>query len=63
MIQLAQKYELTLEDLTNKLGMKEMEIGHKERVFAAEAAMEERRAADARAKGEEPRGSGGFISA
>ena len=39
-----------------------MDIGHKERVLKAEAAMEDAVAEDARAHGEVPSGSGGFVS-
>lgn len=63
MIQLAQKYDIDIEKLRAILDVKEMELGHKERQMMMEAELEERRAAQARSRGEQPRGSGGFISA
>lgn len=62
LIQLAQKFDMKIEELRTRLGIEEMRIGHKERVVAAEAAMEDMLAAEARQRGEAPRGSGGFIS-
>jgi hypothetical protein len=62
LIQLAQQFDIKIEDLRTRLGIEEMKIGHKERVVAAEAAMEERLAERARSRGEKPQGSGGYVS-
>ena len=61
-LQTAQHYDIKIEELKTRLGLKGMDIGHKERVLKAEAAMEDAVAEDARAHGEEPGGSGGFVS-
>lgn len=63
LLKLAQNYDLSIERLRTMLGMKEMEIDHKERVVAVEAAMEERLAKEARRAGKEAKGSGGYVSA
>jgi hypothetical protein len=62
MMKLAQQYQLSVQQLQTLLGIKQMEIQHKERVFTAEAALEERRTREARAHGEKPAGSGGYIN-
>ena len=62
LIQLAQKYEIEVEKLATMLGMEEMRQATKERTIAVEAALEERRAREARSRGEKPAGSGGYIS-
>ena len=59
---LAQKFDIKIEELRTMLAAEEMKIGHKERVVAAEAAMEDRLARQARSRGESPRGSGGYVS-
>jgi hypothetical protein len=61
-LQTAQHYDIKIEELKTRLGLKGMDIGHKERVLKAEAAMEDAVAEDARAHGEVPSGSGGFVS-
>mgnify|MGYP006137048469 FL=1 len=58
LVQMAQQFDIKVEDLRTRLGIEEMKIGHKERVVAAEAAMEE----ELRRQGGEPKGSGGYIS-
>jgi hypothetical protein len=63
MIQLAQQYDIKIEELQTRLGLKGMDIAHKEKSMVAEAAMEDAAAEEARARGEEPKGSGGFVSA
>lgn len=63
LLKLADQKELTLEKLRTMLGMKEIDTDHKERVFAAEAALEEERERKAAARGEKPTGSGGYLSA
>jgi len=62
LLQTAQHYDIKIEELKTRLGLKGMDIGHKERVLKAEAAMEDAVADEARARGEEPQGSGGFVS-
>jgi hypothetical protein len=62
LLQTAQHYDIKIEELKTRLGLKGMDIGHKERVLKAEAAMEDAVAEEARAHGEEPSGSGGFVS-
>jgi len=62
LLQTAQHYDIKIEELKTRLGLKGMDIGHKERVLKAEAAMEDAVAEDARAHGEVPSGSGGFVS-
>lgn len=63
LIQLAQTYDIKIEELQTRLGLKGMDIAHKEKTLVAEAAMEDAAAEEARARGEEPKGSGGFVSA
>jgi hypothetical protein len=63
LLRLAQHYDIKIEELRTRLDIKEMDIGHKERVLVAEAAMEDAAAKEARAAGKDPSGSGGFISA
>lgn len=62
LIQLAQHYDIKIEELKTKLGIKEMDLGHKETVLMAEAAMEDKMAERAAQAGEQPSGSGGFVS-
>lgn len=62
LMQLAQQYDLQIEQLRTMLAREDMKIAHKERVVAAEAAMEDEISAEARARGEQPKGSGGFVS-
>lgn len=69
--QLNQKTEILKLIQKDGVDMKQIEamlqntkLGHdsKERIFAAEAALEQRNADEARAAGEQPKGSGGYIS-
>lgn len=53
LIKLAQTKEITLEELRTKLGIKDMELQSKERVKAIEVAVEDKRAAEARADGQQ----------
>jgi len=62
-LKLVQKDGVDLKQIDAMLQGKALDLNSKERMFAAEAAMEARNAAEARARGEEPTGSGGFISA
>jgi hypothetical protein len=62
LLQTAQHYDIKIEELKTRLGIKSMDIGHKERVIKAEAAMEDAVADEARAHGEAPKGSGGYVS-
>lgn len=62
LIQLAQQYDIQVEELKTRLNIKAMDIDHKSKVLVAEAAMEEELAKEARAAGEKPSGSGGFVS-
>jgi hypothetical protein len=62
MMKVAQHYQLGLDKLQAMLATKEMDIGSKERTFAAEVAVEEKRQQTAAATGQEPKGSGGYIS-
>lgn len=62
LIQLAQQYDIKVEDLKTRLNIKAMDIDHKAKVLVAEAAMEEELAREAREAGVEPSGSGGFVS-
>ncbi|WP_395451185.1 hypothetical protein ACHMW7_16165 [Aminobacter sp. UC22_36] len=63
LIKLAQTSNISLDQLEAKLTMHKETLNSKERVFAAEAALETASAAEARARGEEPQGSGGYLSA
>lgn len=59
MIELSQKGELSLEELRTMLAAKKLDNESKERMMVAEAAIDRANAAEARAAGEEPGGSGG----
>lgn len=63
LIKLAQTGNMSLDQLEAKLQMNRENNASKERLFTAEAAMESVNARLARARGEEPQGSGGYISA
>ncbi|WP_337846810.1 hypothetical protein [Sphingomonas sp.] len=63
LIGLASKGEIELEKLRAMLGMKKLETDSAERKLAAEIGVEQQMAAEARARGEEPTGSGGAVSA
>lgn len=62
-LKLIQKDGVDLKRIEAMLGIKKVETDSKERLFAAEAALETRNAQEARARGEQPDGSGGYISA
>lgn len=63
MLELATQGDMTLAELRAHLEGKKMEIDSKERTMVAEAALERENAAEARARGEKPSGSGGYFSA
>ena len=63
LLQLAQKYEIEIEKLATMLGIEEMKTRSKEITFLAEVEAEELLAERAERRGQEPRGSGGSISA
>ncbi|GAA4108804.1 hypothetical protein ACFFTN_01405 [Aminobacter aganoensis] len=63
LIKLAQQGNITLDQIDARMQMHRQTIDSKERVFTAEAAVEAVNAKSARARGEEPKGSGGYISA
>lgn len=58
----AAQMNLTVKELETKLGVTEMTLASKERIFAGEVGIEQRNAEEARARGEEPDGSGGYVS-
>lgn len=60
--QIEAMFRTAMVDTQAKVGMKQIEVGSKERALAAEIAVEERNARAARAMGENPTGSGGAIS-
>jgi hypothetical protein len=62
LISLAEHSNLTLEDLRNRLNLKAIEQEGKERMMAAEIGAERSMAEAARANGETPKGSGGYVS-
>ena len=59
----AAKLNMSVQELEAMLAGKEIDVASKERIFASEVAIEQRNAAEARARGETPRGSGGYVSA
>ena len=63
MMELASNHNLTLEQLKTRLAEKQIDQDGQDRRLAAEVGVEERMAAAARARGEEPQGSGGSFSA
>jgi hypothetical protein len=63
MMVMAEKYNLTVEQLQARLQETHIKTDSDERKFAAEAAIEQDNAERARSEGEEPTGSGGYISA
>lgn len=63
LIRLAETTKISLEDLKTKLAIKSIETASKERIFASEVGVETQNAREARARGEAPEGSGGYISA
>lgn len=62
-LKLIQKDGVDMARVEALMQSKAIDIDHKERLFTAEAAIEARNAQDARAHGEQPQGSGGYISA
>lgn len=63
LVDLASKEQLTMAELETQLGMVDRKTASDERKMAAEIGAERAVAAEARARGEEPTGSGGYISA
>lgn len=63
MIELAQKGEITIEELKALVTTKRMEIDSKERSLVTEAAIDSKNAREARERGDEPGGSGGNFNA
>lgn len=63
LIRLASQEKMTVGELETRLAIKKVETDSKERIFAGELGFEAQNAADARARGEEPEGSGGYVSA
>ena len=63
MNQTAAKLNMSVQELEAMLAGKEMEVSSKERIFASEVGVEQQNAQEARARGEVPRGSGGYVSA
>lgn len=61
-MKLADKFNITVEQLKTKLALKQMDEAHKERMLVAEAAMEEELTKQAKKIGKEPSGSGGYVS-
>lgn len=61
-LKLIQKDGVDMQQVQAMLGNTKMLTDSKERIFAAEAALEQRNAEEARARGEKPAGSGGYIS-
>lgn len=60
--QIEAMFQNTQADIAAKFGMKKLDVDSKERSLAAEIAVERQNAAEARAMGENPTGSGGAIS-
>lgn len=62
-IKLGQNRELSLAQVQALLAGKKMDLDSKERIMAAEIGAEQMFASEAKADGEEPKGSGGYVSA
>lgn len=62
LISLAEQTNMTLEELNTRLNLKTIEQEGKERMMAAEIGAEQAIAEAARANGEVPKGSGGYVS-
>jgi hypothetical protein len=58
----AAKLNMSVQELEAMLAGKEMDHSSKERIFASEVAIEQKNAAEARARGEVPGGSGGYVT-
>jgi hypothetical protein len=63
LVRMANDMKMTVDELRTKLAINREQITHKERVMAVEVAAEQRNAEQAAAAGEDPTGSGGYISA
>src|SRR5262245_4647573 len=63
MNQTAAKLNMSVQQLEAMLAGKQMDSASKERIFASEVAVEQQNTRDARAHGEMPKGSGGYVSA
>ncbi len=63
LMQMAAKMNLNMDQIEAKLLMNKQQANSKERIMAAEIAVETKAAAAAQAKGKEPQGSGGYVSA
>ena len=63
MMLFAERMNMTLDQIAADLEKVRMTNAHKERIVAAEFGFEKQAADEARARGEVPTGSGGFISA
>lgn len=61
-MKLIQKDGVDFESIKAMLSTEKMKTDSKERIFAAEAAIEQQNAQAAEARGEQPKGSGGYIS-
>lgn len=62
LIKLAEMRNMSVEDLRTKLAMKKMDNDSKERIFAAETAVQAEQAKEARAAGDPtPKGGGGYV--
>jgi hypothetical protein len=62
MNQAAANLNMSVQQLEAMLAGKELDHGSKERIFAAEVAIEQKNAQEARARGEVPGGSGGYVT-
>jgi hypothetical protein len=58
----AAKLNMSVQELEAMLAGKEMDHQSKERIFSSEVAIEQRNADAARARGEVPGGSGGYVT-
>jgi hypothetical protein len=58
----AASLNMSVQQLEAMLAGKTMDHQSKERIFASEVAIEDKNAKEARARGEVPKGSGGYIS-
>lgn len=63
LITMAGRLNMGVDQIEAKLEALDKQLSSKERTFAAEAALEQRNAAEARAAGVQPSGSGGYFSA
>lgn len=63
LIKLAQHFDISIESLKNKLAIKQLDLGHKERMLAMEAEVEDELASRASKRDRKAKGSGGYVSA